>query len=167
MAAMVLRQLEAFVVGVMVLLLSAWLLGVALHLRILSIQTNSMQPTFSAGDAVVVRKINYRLSVGDIVAYKSLVHGQTITHRVRAITDSQIVTQGDAADTADAPIPSKQVTGQAILVISALGRILTLLHNPIWLLLVLGTAIVLVLSAEITALSQRVSTLRYSIAYRK
>lgn len=162
--AALLRLLEAFAMGVMLVLLSAWIIGTILRLQLLGIQTNSMRPIFSSGDAVVVQHIKQPLRVGDIVAYKSQVSGQIITHRLRAFTaDKQLIMQGDALNASDSPITTKQVVGRAVLVIGRLGWFMDVIRKPQWLILLLAVPMSVVLSAEIFALQQRVSGQGYSV----
>ncbi len=61
--------------------------------EVMAVQTNSMVPTFSPGDALVVRPVASRnIKIGDIISYQSQYQtGVVISHRVVAtgVTTSQ------------------------------------------------------------------------------
>src|SRR4051812_45749044 len=95
------------VAGVAVAVLAVlWLGAQALfHVRLLSVQTASMQPTFAPGDALVMRRVHsQQLYPGMIVSHHSARNpNELVTHRVvRVIPEKQrFQTKGDALGTAD------------------------------------------------------------------
>lgn len=74
--------------------------------RTLSVLSDSMKPSFSRGDAIIVVPAK-RASVraGDVITYNSPVNGETITHRVHKVleggSDPLIQTKGDANTSVD------------------------------------------------------------------
>ena len=75
---------------------------------ILGVGSNSMLPTISKGDAVIIRKLEgYReLKVGDIIAYDNSINGKIIIHRIVEIKEDDnkekiYVTKGDANKSVD------------------------------------------------------------------
>lgn len=73
-----------------------------------SIQSNSMEPTFSKGDLIIDEKVDVKsLKVGDIISYFDTVNGQNIikTHRITNITEEKgfylFNTKGDNNDVED------------------------------------------------------------------
>ena len=74
----------------------------------LEIQSNSMQPTFSAGDVIICEKVEATsLKTGDIIAYWTIVDGESVinVHRIYEIYDGGnyliFATKGDNNAAAD------------------------------------------------------------------
>lgn len=120
--------------GGMAALAITWLIAQAvLHLRLLNVQTGSMQPTFRPGDALVMRETNRDLPVvGSIVSYHSTRNpNELVTHRVvrvDAVTDS-FQTKGDALTVADPPVRRTLLAGKAIAIIPGIGKVLGWLQS--------------------------------------
>ncbi|MDD7930731.1 signal peptidase I [Microbacterium thalli] len=101
----------------------------------LTVLSGSMEPTFSAGDVIVVKGIDERdvcsaVSIGSIVTFFPEPNDPTlITHRVigKTIgsfedgTDCRLITQGDANSSADAPVSPQQVRGVFLFGVPGLG----------------------------------------------
>lgn len=90
-----------------------------------SILSNSMQPSFSAGDLLVTRQVQAStLKVGDIVVLRAATTYDPYSHRITAITDAagqlSVTTKGDANPSADTEIA--QVNPLALLP-KAIGHI--------------------------------------------
>lgn len=87
--------------------------------------SGSMRPTFNAG-ALCYVDTNYDVNsveVGDIIAYQ-LSDGSLVTHRIHSITDTGILTKGDANDQVDfAPISKEQIIGENVFQIEHLGNL--------------------------------------------
>ncbi len=84
--------------------------------------TGSMEPTLSANDLIfVVRSSEYKIS--DVVVYSTA--GTPVVHRVIDIDEENgiIVTQGDANNTADAPVSLSKVKGKVVFSIPGIGII--------------------------------------------
>ena len=76
----------------------------------LSVQSGSMEPTFSEGDVIIVKHVDdlESLEVDDIITFHTVIEMQAVvnTHRIVEIIDNgggivQFVTKGDANDIAD------------------------------------------------------------------
>lgn len=121
----------------------------------LTVLSGSMEPTFSAGDVVVVRGIDQRdvcsdVSVGSIVTFFPEPDDPTlITHRVvgKTIgafadgTDCRLITQGDANSAADAPVSPSQVRGLFLFGVPGLGWIRQwVADNPLLVVVGIGAA---------------------------
>ncbi|CAI3426490.1 signal peptidase I [Enterococcus cecorum] len=111
-----------------------------------TVLSNSMRPTFSAGDYVVDKIVPYNsIKQGDVISYH--IDGHTIvTHRVKEVTDKGFIMQGDANNAQDAfTVTKDHFIGKMIFMIPMLGRLPELLLNPIlWLagaVLILGIII--------------------------
>ena len=84
--------------------------------------TGSMEPTLSANDLIfVVRSSEYKIS--DVVVYSTA--GTPVVHRVIDIDEENgiIITQGDANNTADAPVSLSKVKGKVVFSIPGIGII--------------------------------------------
>lgn len=120
-------------------LLGLVLLGLSLPLRggqALSVQTGSMEPGLSPGDAVFVKRVPASaLQVGDIITYIDPAHPkQTITHRIVDITGpsgrpSHLTLKGDANQTTDPLVSPYAVIGKQVVSAPYLGRALDFLRS--------------------------------------
>jgi signal peptidase len=104
----------------LVLGLAAVIIGVPLATGSvpLTVQTNSMAPTYPAGTLVVVRPVDpSTIRIGDAIAFQTVSGRDSIvTHRVIAISssagDRTFSTQGDNSDLPDAgPVIADQIRG--------------------------------------------------------
>lgn len=102
--------------------------------------SGSMEPTLGINDVIFVRKTD-SYEVGDIVVYQS---GQTlIVHRIIAKAGENLITRGDANNTADAPVERYAVKGEVIAHIPAVGLAVNALKTPAGILIVLIAAFAL------------------------
>ena len=102
-----------------------------------TVLSNSMQPTFSAGDYVVDKMVAYdEIKKGDVVSYYPDDY-TIVTHRVKEVTPQGFIMQGDANNAQDAfTVTKDHYIGKMILVIPKLGRLPELLTRPIvWIVL--------------------------------
>ncbi|MHC1581870.1 MAG: signal peptidase I [Candidatus Syntropharchaeia archaeon] len=70
--------------------------------------SDSMFPTFKKGDLILMQSITTEPRVGDIITFKTDVYLYPVTHRVVSISDGKIRTKGDARDTVDSWVVSKE-----------------------------------------------------------
>lgn len=153
---------EAVVIGCLILIIGSVVFIKVSPYDVLRIQSNSMQPTFSAGDMVVVDSRS-RMHLGDVVAYRSPLNGQTITHRTIKIfpDNSMLQTQGDNLASPDSAINRSLVVGRVVLVVGGLGRLTDNLRHPIGFIVGVILPITIVLVAELMQLATRLNTQRY------
>ena len=91
------------------------------------ILTDSMRPAYSAGDLVIIDRLDGSerdsVAVGDIVLFQPYSgRDLLITHRVISNDGGQITTQGDANGAPDDPIVPEQIHGRVIASIPLLGH---------------------------------------------
>lgn len=103
--------------------------------------SGSMEPTFSAGDLIVVQETDV-LSVGDIVVYQS--GGSLVVHRIIQAGEEAIITQGDANNVDDGVIQRSAVKGKVLFWIPGLGNIVSFLKTPAGTLCLLAAAFALI-----------------------
>ena len=77
--------------------------------RIYRVISGSMQPALQIGDVTIVKKSN-NYSERDIITYSNGL--TTITHRIIAINNDEVITKGDANEVDDKPINKEQIVGK-------------------------------------------------------
>lgn len=106
-----------------------------------NVLSGSMEPTFSKGTLLFVKDTK-NVKEGDIIVYQS--EQELIVHRVIAIKDKEIVTQGDANNVADPPFDKTQIKGKVIGWIPVLGSIAAILKTPIAMIAIIILALLLI-----------------------
>ena len=130
--------------------------GIAIRVADLHLNTvlsNSMQPTFSAGDMVVTRTVpTSSLQVGDVITFIPPGSNQALIHRIASLQDGVITTRGDANSVADPwhLTLTSTTTNRLVAVVPFLGW-LTELQRPALLLAgaLVGLLILLELGKEV------------------
>ncbi len=102
--------------------------------------TGSMEPSLSEGDLVVVRRTD-ELREGQIIVYQE--DGLLVIHRIKRLGEETVITQGDANNTEDDPIPRSAVKGELLFRIPGIGRAFQLLRHPAVMLSLLALALLL------------------------
>lgn len=118
------------------------------------VQGTSMEPAYHTGDIVIVhRQPHYR--VGDIVAYRvpegTAGAGAQVIHRLVGGDERQgFVAQGDNRTAPDVWHPTRaQIVGKAWLHVPKVGRLIALLHTPLFLAsLAAGVAVAVAIGAR-------------------
>ena len=107
--------------------------------QLLVVTSGSMEPYFSAGDALVVNRLDdterAEVRVGDVVTFRPLSGGGLVTHRVVALRTVQgvpfVQTRGDANPVVDADLaPLSAVVARTQRVLPEAGRAVVLLEDP-------------------------------------
>ena len=138
---MIRRLVHYVTLAALVLVIAGW----ALFLRPQSlggpaayvvIRGSSMVPAFETGDLVIVRAAS-SYAVGDVVAYEvpdgEIGAGHIVIHRIVGGDGSNGFTlQGDNNNTPDPWMPrATDIVGRAWLSVSALGRVIAYVHQPV------------------------------------
>ncbi len=100
--------------------------------------SGSMEPALSPGDLLIVAESD-SYQVGDMVVYQD--GRMAVTHRIVSITDSEVITRGDANNTEDSPIAPQQLKGKVVLAIPLVGYAINAIKTPIGTLCVFVLAI--------------------------
>lgn len=118
---------SVFSVGIWVILVfSVLFINRLFPIYPLAIASNSMSPTFSKGDVVILKENKDDIyQVGDIIQFPTK-NNKTYIHRIVKVTkrnqDIYYVTQGDNNDTVDlVPVEESQVLGEVIGTVKYIG----------------------------------------------
>lgn len=102
--------------------------------RIYRVISGSMQPALQIGDVIIVKKSN-NYSERDIITYSNGL--TTITHRIIAINNDEVITKGDANEVDDKPINKEQIIGKFFFRISNFSLFSVILSkNVIYLIMI-------------------------------
>lgn len=122
--------LVAAVVLLAILLMGARVAGY----QVFNVISGSMEPTFSVGDLIYVKKVSpSEIKVGDPITFVLNENLVVATHRVVEIDaeNQHFYTKGDANDTTDAaPVHFNNVIGIARFSIPYLGYVSDYIQNP-------------------------------------
>lgn len=89
--------------------------------------SGSMEPTYSAGDLLVVKKTDH-YQTGDLVVYQS---GRSlVVHRIIDMNGETVTTQGDANNASDEPFAVSQIKGISVGSIPFVGTWFRILKTP-------------------------------------
>lgn len=101
------------------------------HLKILSVQTGSMRPSFSPGDALLLQRIQpSQLQHGTIVSYRSSRSpNELVTHRLVRVGQGSFQTKGDALTIPDPVVRDSLLVGRVTAVLPGMGRLLNWLRS--------------------------------------
>ena len=118
--------------------------------RTYKIGSGSMEPELKVNDLIVVKEFK-DYEAGDIVTFDY--NGYKVTHRIVSITDSEVITKGDANNTNDKPIKKEDIVGKVIYNFTVINYINYLLSKPLTWLLIL--VILLLIIAATTYMKQQ------------
>lgn len=111
----------------------------------LSVQTESMSPTFEAGDLIIIKKVDpSTLREGDIITFHTIIMNQYAlnTHRINEIRDDNgyrtYVTKGDNNQVSDTHIIADgDIVGRYVTRIAGFGRVMDFLSSSAGFLIVI------------------------------
>lgn len=89
--------------------------------------SGSMEPTYSAGDLLIVKKTDH-YQTGDIVVYQS--GRRLVVHRITDMNGETVTTQGDANNAPDEPFAVTQIKGISVGSIPFVGTWFRILKTP-------------------------------------
>ena len=129
-----------------VLLVGARLVG----LNVYTVISGSMEPTYSVGDLIYVKKVAPQsIQVGDPITFVLNEDLVVATHRVVAIDaeNQRFTTKGDANEIEDAaPVHFNNLIGKPIFAIPVLGYVSNWVQNPPGIYIAVGGGLALLLA---------------------
>lgn len=134
-------------------------------IKLLTVQSGSMAPTIKTGSLVFIKSQDNYYS-GDIVTFQNSTDpSQTTTHRIVNVTQengfSQFQTQGDANNTPDGLIISKeQIIGKAKLAIPYLGYLVAFVKTLPGLIILILIPAVIIIYEEIINIKNHIKSKR-------
>jgi signal peptidase len=127
-----------FLVGLAALTIALALVPSLLNRQFLAVTGGSMEPAFSAGDALLTRPLkdaSSEIDAGDVVVVRSPDGDVAQAHRVVLVTtdsygETLLQTRGDANDDADPGwVPTQNVSAEVLTAVPELGGLLRLLSQ--------------------------------------
>lgn len=107
------------------------------------VTSGSMEPSFSAGDMILVKR-QEEYGLLDVVAFRDS-HGSTVTHRIVGSVSGQFITRGDANNTEDSELlPPENIIGKVRTVLPGVGKIALFFRSPLGLLTLLAVGLLLI-----------------------
>ena len=136
------------VLVVLVVLIAALLVGARLvGLNVYTVISGSMEPTYSVGDLIYVKKVNPQtVKVGDPITFVMNEDLVVATHRVVEVDIAQqhYITKGDANDVPDAkPVHFNNLIGKPVFAIPLLGYVSDWVQNPPGVYITVGVGLAL------------------------
>ena len=127
--------------------------------QFLSVQSNSMVPTFSRGALAAVTPVSAsQLKIGNIITFLDTNNSHiTLTHRIvqtpNIHNNYKFVTKGDANKVNDPPISASAIIGKERFVIPYAGNLTNFIKQPIGLILIIYLPALAIIIEEIRRLS--------------
>lgn len=123
----------------------------------LTVQSDSMVPTFSAGDMIIIKKCNTsELQEGDIITFHTIIQNQYVlnTHRIASIDSNGSVrsytTKGDNNQIADSHVISDgDIVGKYVTKIGGFGKVIDFLSSSMGFLLCIVLPMLLFFAYEV------------------
>ena len=147
--------ITAIVVALAVIIAAGLVVASLTGIRFFTVPNGSMEPLYSAGDMVVVKKVDIdTIKVGDVITFRPD-ENSVVTHRVEGIVKDETEagevrfrTKGDAnAEEDEGLIHSRDVIGMPLISVAGLGYAMSYIQHPPGLYIALGVAAALVLIA--------------------
>lgn len=113
--------------------------------RMYRVGSGSMEPYLKVGDIIIIKETtNYE--VGDVVTFKQ--GEEYVTHRIVLKNGEIVTTKGDANNTNDSSIKTKEIVGKLIYKIPAIGSINKLLSRPLsWIIIFFAGLFITILTS--------------------
>jgi signal peptidase I len=109
------------------------------------VRSESMVPTINMGDIIITGPVKDTLEAGQIITYER--NDALITHRVKSVNETTLVTQGDAVEDPDPWIvKTSDVRGTYLFKIPYVGYVTRFIQTKVgWIISIIIPALVLVI----------------------
>ncbi len=116
---------------------------------LLEVVSGSMEPTIKKGDLIVINTKAQNYAKDDIVTFYD-VNGSFVTHRLVELKNKVMITKGDANNSVDEELPSKNIVGKYVFKLSGFGKVISAFKSPLVsiLILVIGILICYLISTD-------------------
>lgn len=104
------------------------------------VMSGSMEPELSKDDLILVEK-QQEYQLEDVVVYQT--GDSLVVHRIIAMDEDQIVTQGDANQAADKPIRVEFIKGEVIGKLEGAGKFVKLIKSPVVTVILIAAGVAL------------------------
>ena len=94
--------------------------------------SGSMRPEIFVNDLVIIQSVE-SYQKDEIATYVSE-HGTLVTHRIKEISDSGYIMQGDANNTADGEVARQRIMGKVVFVVPGAGLVIRAFSSPVLLI---------------------------------
>ena len=118
-------------------------------LRLCAVQSGSMEPEIPTYSYCLIdTRVDYdSLKVGDIIVYDRPYDHMQVVHRIVAILDDGVITQGDANPVDDGILlTAGDITGLYLGHVPGIGRITSLIRTPVGITVILAIVVLLLIS---------------------
>lgn len=102
--------------------------------------SGSMEPELSKGDLIIVRETE-SYDINEVVVYQD--GNSLVVHRIIEINETEVITKGDANNTADQPIEKSRLKGEVVCSVPYVGSIVEFMKTPVGTILMIACAILL------------------------
>ncbi len=141
------------VIVIIVVLIALFLMGARIiGLNVYNVISGSMEPTYSVGDLIYVKGVDYEkvseeIKVGDPITFVLNSDKVVATHRVVKIDvkNQMLYTKGDTNGVVDPPVLFKNVIGKPIFSIPFLGYVSAFMQTPIGMVVTITVGLLLIL----------------------
>ena len=100
--------------------------------------SGSMEPELSVDDLVIIREAE-EFQEGDVVVYQS--GSSLVIHRIIQLEGETAITQGDANNAPDDPVPLTAIKGKLLVAIPFVGVVTHIVQNPVGVICILALAV--------------------------
>lgn len=101
--------------------------------------SGSMEPELSVDDLVVIKE-GEEFEVGDVVVYQR--GSSLVIHRIMEFKDAEtVITQGDANNAPDEPVPLTAIKGELLWAVPYVGAVTRVVQNPLGVICILALAL--------------------------
>ena len=124
-------------------------------MKVLVVQTGSMEPTIPVGSLVITRTAS-DYQTGDVITYKQ--GGNFVTHRIAGVTSAGYQTKGDANNAADGNLVTKPaIAGKLLVSLPHVGKFIQFVKTPLGFSLLIVLPALLVVIQEIMAIGKELA----------
>lgn len=115
--------------------------------------SGSMSPAIEVNDLLIIKKCD-TYKKGDIITFVDYTN-DLVTHRIVAISEEEVLTKGDANNITDKPFEPERIQGKVIKIIPKAGRIVSLLQNPVIVVMIVALFIMSMRASHNRAIEEK------------